>query len=92
VEGRPVRIMRVNTVGLQRAGFSKELIKAITQAYDIIKRKETKAALEEIDERSIEFPELRTISEFYRRILASSRGVISFYSVERELTADGMSG
>ena len=89
-EGRPSRIMRVNTVGLQRAGFSKELIKAISEAYQLIKRKETKTALAEIEALSEKFPELKDITDFYHRILDSSRGVTSFYSAEREFKSNGL--
>lgn len=83
--GRPVRIARsVNLVGLERAGFSKETIQAIREAYDLIKKNETKIALAQIAQKVAQFPELQKIIDFYQN---SSRGVIPFATVDDDLSA-----
>jgi UDP-N-acetylglucosamine acyltransferase len=74
-EGRPARIIRVNTIGLTREGFSTDEISAITAAYNLIRKKETRLALEEIEIEAKRFPRLMKIVEFYR---TTNRGVISF--------------
>ncbi len=85
VEGRPSRIMKVNVIGLERAGFSKDLIKMISQAYKLIQKKEIKLALAEIKEMTTsEYLQLKNITDFYDRMLNSSRGVISFLSLNDE--------
>jgi UDP-N-acetylglucosamine acyltransferase len=82
--GRPVRIARsVNLVGLERAGFSRETIKAIREAYNLIKKNETKSALAQIAEQVNDFPELQKIIDFYNN---SPRGVIPFATVEDDLS------
>jgi UDP-N-acetylglucosamine acyltransferase len=80
-EGRPARIMRVNSIGLERAGFSTETIKEIGNAYRILKKEDTKEVLRKLEEKSSDFPELMKIVDFYRN---SQRGVIAFYSTKQE--------
>jgi UDP-N-acetylglucosamine acyltransferase len=82
VDGRPARIMRVNTIGLERAGISKEIIKEISDAYRLIRKQETKLALAEISERAKSVPELAKIVTFYRE---ATRGVTSFVSMSQKL-------
>ncbi|MDJ0625025.1 MAG: acyl-ACP--UDP-N-acetylglucosamine O-acyltransferase [Candidatus Caenarcaniphilales bacterium] len=84
-EGRPARIMKINTIGLERAGFSKECIKAISEAYKLLRKIPTNEANEEIKEMSKEFPQLLKILEFYQN---SKKGVIAFYSAERGTQID----
>ena len=85
VEGRPSRIMKINTIGLQRAGFSKDLIRLISQAYKLIQKKEIKVAFAEIKEMTTpEFQQLKNITDFYDRMLNSSRGIVSFLALDNE--------
>ncbi|MDX1917931.1 MAG: acyl-ACP--UDP-N-acetylglucosamine O-acyltransferase [Candidatus Caenarcaniphilales bacterium] len=78
-DGRPARIFRVNKVGLVRSGMERPVIRAIEEAYRLIRSGERQEALLEIDKS--EYPEVRRIADFYRN---SKRGVVSFVSSDSE--------
>lgn len=81
VEGRPVRVARINSVGLKRAGFSIEEIREVEKAYRLLKTQDTQTALLEIESKGKEFPSLLKIVNFYRN---SKRGIIGFRSLDKE--------
>ncbi len=91
IEGRPVRIMKVNTIGLQRAGYSSDEIKQISRSYQLLRKKETRLAIEEIKEIGQNFPAVLEVADFYERALDSRRGIIPFYSVDKERISNALS-
>ncbi len=72
---RPALIVGVNTLGLKRAGFSKDEIEAIREAFDIFfyRGLSTKEALKELEKT---FPDNKHISHFIDFVKKSKRGVI----------------
>jgi len=75
VGNRPAETYGINTIGLERKGFSKETIEALQRAYRILVRSKLKVAdaLARIETELGEFPEVRYLVEFVR---SSKRGVI----------------
>jgi UDP-N-acetylglucosamine acyltransferase len=75
VASRDNRSYGINTVGLERKGFSKETIEALQRAYRILVRSKlnTADALQKIEEELGLFPEARYLVEFVRE---SKRGII----------------
>ncbi|HEY7514834.1 MAG TPA: acyl-ACP--UDP-N-acetylglucosamine O-acyltransferase [Vicinamibacteria bacterium] len=75
VGNRPARVYGVNTVGLQRRGFSRESLVALKEAYRILlqARLNTTEALLRLEAEGPPTPEVRTVVEFVR---SSPRGVI----------------
>ncbi|HKO00924.1 MAG TPA: acyl-[acyl-carrier-protein]--UDP-N-acetylglucosamine O-acyltransferase, partial [Thermoanaerobaculia bacterium] len=75
VGSRPAKTYGVNTIGLERKGFSKETIGALNRAYRILVRSKLKLeeALLRIEEELHLYPEARYLVEFVRE---SKRGVI----------------
>jgi UDP-N-acetylglucosamine acyltransferase len=75
VGSRPAKTYGINTIGLDRKGFSKETIDALNRAYRILVRSKLKLddALLRIEEELTNYPEARYFAEFVR---ASKRGVI----------------
>jgi UDP-N-acetylglucosamine acyltransferase len=73
--GNRACIYGVNTIGLQRRGFTPETIKAIRQAYRILlqSRLNTTAALKRLETDGPDAPEARILIDFIR---SSERGVI----------------
>ncbi len=65
----------INSIGLERKGFSKETIEALQRAYRILIRSKLKLddALEKIEKDLSNFPEARYLVEFIR---GSHRGII----------------
>lgn len=65
----------INSIGLERKGFSKETVEALQRAYRILVRSKLKLedALMQIDAELSNYPEARYLVEFVR---ASQRGVI----------------
>jgi len=75
VGNRPAQTYGINTIGLERKGFTKESIAALQRAYRILVRSKLKVAeaLARIESELGRFPEARYFAEFVR---ASKRGVI----------------
>lgn len=75
VASRDNRSYGINTVGLERKGFSKETIDALQRAYRILVRSKLNVAdaLQKIEEELGLFPEARYLVEFVRE---STRGII----------------
>lgn len=75
VASRDNRTYGINTIGLERKGFSKESIDALQRAYRILVRSKMKLddALQKIDEELGLYPETRYLADFVRE---SKRGFI----------------
>jgi len=75
VASRDNRSYGINTIGLERKGFSKETVEALQRAYRILIRSKLRAdeALQKIEDELGLFPEARYLVEFVR---ASKRGII----------------
>src|SRR5438132_5597652 len=75
VGDRPAKTYGINTIGLQRKGFSKETIDALDRAYRILIRSKLKLqdALQQIESELGLFPEARYLVDFVR---GSHRGII----------------
>lgn len=75
VGDRPAKTYGINTIGLQRKGFSPDTIDALDRAYRILIRSKLKLhdALERIENELSNFPETRYLVDFVR---ASLRGII----------------
>jgi UDP-N-acetylglucosamine acyltransferase len=74
-DGNPARVRGVNTVGLQRKGFSAETIKQIKECYRILYRKNLNVAqaVEEIRGALPDSPEMDVFISF---VSATNRGII----------------
>jgi UDP-N-acetylglucosamine acyltransferase len=74
-DGNPAVIRGVNVVGLERRGYSAEVIRALKEAYRILYRSNlnTKQAVEELDKSFGELNEVRQLIVF---IDGSQRGII----------------
>jgi len=75
VASRDNRSYGINTIGLERKGFSKETVEALQRAYRILVRSKlgVNEALQKIEEELGLFPEARYLVEFVR---TSKRGII----------------
>jgi len=75
VASRDNRSYGINTIGLERKGFSKETVEALQRAYKILIRSKLRVdeALQKIEEELAMFPEARYLVEFVRE---SKRGII----------------
>jgi UDP-N-acetylglucosamine acyltransferase len=75
VGNRPANTYGINTIGLERKGFTKETIEALQRAYRLLVRSKLRAqeALERIESEVGLYPEVRYLVEFVR---TSQRGVI----------------
>jgi len=75
VGNRPAKTYGINTIGLERKGFSKDTINALQRAYRILIRSKLKVAdaLARIEAELSHVPEVRYLAEFVR---SSQRGVI----------------
>lgn len=75
VAGYPLRCMGLNSIGLQRRGFSDETISKLKTAYRFLlsKKLKTREALEKIENEVEMIPEVQRLVDFIR---ASERGVI----------------
>lgn len=69
-EGGGARIVKINTIGLERNGVSKDEINAIRESYRVLKKKPTKDAIIEIREKaaSESFERLNKIADFYEKV------------------------
>lgn len=72
--GNPLRVSGLNTIGLQRAGFAPETMKALREAYRLIYRSNLNVtqAVERIKSEVPPIPEIQHLLEF---IEASDRGI-----------------
>jgi UDP-N-acetylglucosamine acyltransferase len=75
VGSRPAKTYGVNTIGLERKGYSRETIEALQRAYRILIRSKLKldVALDRIESELGYFAEVRYFAEFVR---GSKRGII----------------
>jgi UDP-N-acetylglucosamine acyltransferase len=75
VASRDNRSYGINTIGLERKGFSKETVEALQRAYRILIRSKLRAdeALQKIEDELGLYPEARYLVEFVRE---SKRGII----------------
>jgi UDP-N-acetylglucosamine acyltransferase len=75
VGSRPAKTYGVNTIGLERKGFSKDTIEALQKGYRILIRSKMKLqdALERIEAELGLYPEVRYLVEFVRE---SKRGIV----------------
>lgn len=75
VGSRPAKTYGVNTIGLERKGFSKETIEAIQRAYRLLVRSKLKLedALVRIESELSLYPEARYLAAFVR---GAKRGII----------------
>jgi UDP-N-acetylglucosamine acyltransferase len=74
-DGNPARVRGVNTVGLQRKGFSAETIKQIKECYRSLYRKDLNVAQAVEDVRSC-LPDTPEIELFVQFVSGSARGII----------------
>lgn len=76
VEGRPAVIRAINSVGLQRAGFSEETRRALKQLFRRLYRagRMARAVIAEIENEKLSFEE-RELVDFYK---GTKRGVIPY--------------
>jgi UDP-N-acetylglucosamine acyltransferase len=65
----------VNTVGLQRKGFTPELIKTIKECYRIVYRKDLNVA-QAVEEIRSSLPDLPEVEVFVAFVSTSTRGII----------------
>ncbi len=71
VEGNPAKVRQVNIVGLERSGFSPELINAIKDAFRQLFRSETlnrNQILAELENRENLLPEIKVLLDFFKDI------------------------
>lgn len=75
VGNRPAKSYGINTIGLERKGFSKDTIEALQKAYRILVRSKLRmeAALERIESELAPYPEARYFAEFVR---TAKRGIV----------------
>jgi UDP-N-acetylglucosamine acyltransferase len=74
-DGNPAIVRGVNVVGLERRGYSAEVVRSLKEAYRILYRSNlnTKQAMEEMDKSFGEMKEVRHLIAF---IESSQRGII----------------
>ena len=71
VEGNPAKVRKVNTVGLERAGFSQESINAIKKVFKQLFRSETlnrNQILSELESQEGMLPEVKVLVDFFRNV------------------------
>jgi UDP-N-acetylglucosamine acyltransferase len=75
VGSRPAKTYGINTIGLERKGFSKETIEALQRVYRILVRSKLRLeeALERIDREFGSVPDARYLAEFVR---GAKRGIV----------------
>ncbi len=74
VDGNPARVRHINQIGLERAGYPKETVRAIREAFRVLYRLDlnTAQALEKLQAELGTVPEVGQIVEF---VAASQRGI-----------------
>jgi len=75
VAGYPLRCLGLNSIGLQRRGFSPETIATLKKLFRLLmsKKLNTSQALAKIDEEIEKIPEVVRVLEFIKR---SERGIV----------------
>ena len=75
VDGNPARVRHINQVGMERAGFSRETVRIIKDAFRILYRSDlnTAQALPRLAEEFTGQPEIQQLIDFVRE---SKRGII----------------
>ena len=71
VEGNPAKVRQVNTIGLERSGFSQELIHAIKDAFKQLFRSETlnrNQILTKLENQENLLPEIKILINFFRDV------------------------
>ena len=74
-DGNPARVRGVNQIGLERAGFPKETVRALREAFRVLYRSDlnTAQALERLRAEADDVPEVNQLVEF---VASSQRGII----------------
>ena len=77
-DGNPAEIRSINSIGLQRRGFSQEQIKSLKDAYKIIflRNPTISDAVTQLKEMAAQYSESSPIQELIDFILSSERGII----------------
>ena len=77
-DGNPAEIRSINSIGLQRRGFSQEQIKSLKDAYKIIflRNLTISDAVTQLKEMAAQYSENSPIQELIDFILSSERGII----------------
>lgn len=77
VDGNPARVRGVNTIGLQRRGFSEEDIRSLKEAYKILFRKGANLSqgVDFMKEESVGGGHTKVVSELIAFIESSERGI-----------------
>lgn len=77
-DGNPAEIRSINSIGLQRRGFSQEQIKSLKDAYKIIflRNLTISDAVTQLKEMAAQYSESSPIQELIDFILSSERGII----------------
>ncbi|ODS33213.1 MAG: UDP-N-acetylglucosamine acetyltransferase [Candidatus Scalindua rubra] len=71
VEGNPAKVRQINTIGLERAGFSQDKINAIKEAFKQLFRSETlnrRQILSELESQENLIPEIKVLIDFFRNV------------------------
>ncbi len=74
-DGNPAEVRGINTVGLQRHGFSTEAMRAIKECYRVLYRKNLNVA-QAIEEIRASVPDAPEVEAFVEFISSSPRGII----------------
>ena len=77
-DGNPAEIRSINSIGLQRRGFSQEQIKSLKDAYKIIflRNLTISDAVTQLKERAAQYSESSPIQELIDFVVSSERGII----------------
>jgi UDP-N-acetylglucosamine acyltransferase len=69
-DGHPAKVRAVNSVGLERRGFSKDKVELIERVYKLIwhSKKTVKDSLKHLNEKYSQHPEVMTLVEFLERM------------------------
>lgn len=71
IEGNPAKVRQVNTIGLERAGFSEKSINAIKDAFKLLFRSEMlnkSQSIAELESNKDLMPEVKILTEFFRNV------------------------
>ncbi|MFQ5964838.1 MAG: acyl-ACP--UDP-N-acetylglucosamine O-acyltransferase [Candidatus Scalinduaceae bacterium] len=71
VEGNPAKVRQVNTIGLERAGFSQDKINSIKEAFKQLFRSETlnrSQILSELERQENLLPEVKVLIDFFKNV------------------------
>jgi UDP-N-acetylglucosamine acyltransferase len=74
VAGNPLRVSGLNTIGLQRAGFDPETMKALREAYRLIYRSKLNVS-QAVERIKSEVPPIPEVQHLLKFIETSERGI-----------------